>query len=380
MSKELVLVAEDDVVYAEVLRRRLETMGYRVAGIAINGAEAIDQSQQMHPDIVLMDRELAPNASGPDVGTRIDKELDIPVVYMTSHITDLSHAGFDSTKHPPCVIIPCSNSELKRSLEFTLQEHRQRQYVRQIEQSHRETNEELETILDAASHDLRGSLIHLSEINEHLKQYAVPREPSSGKPVQSNSESAPPQAVLEKDFPDFLDMIPLNLIKMHRIVDGLLKLSRAGRTSGASEVIEVRPLILSLLQTESSYPNTEFQIVVDELPPCRAEAPHVRKVFSQLILNAIQNLSEDRPGQIHITGHRKGKQSIYCVEDNGLGISEFKQPTIFTPFCPIHPDTPEREGLGLSLVRRIVHRYQGRVWLESTPARGSRFYVSFPAE
>jgi len=69
------------------------------------------------------------------------------------------------------------------------------------------------------------------------------------------------------------------------------------------------------------------------------------------------------------------------VVDNGLGIREEDQERIFEPFCQLdNPLVKERggTGLGLALVRQIVEKYGGRIWVESEPGRGSRFNFTLP--
>ncbi len=69
----------------------------------------------------------------------------------------------------------------------------------------------------------------------------------------------------------------------------------------------------------------------------------------------------------------------YCVEDNGIGIAPDQQEKVWEIFQRLNPSDNPGEGLGLTLVRRIVDRLGGSVWLESEPGSGSRFYVVLPA-
>jgi signal transduction histidine kinase len=71
---------------------------------------------------------------------------------------------------------------------------------------------------------------------------------------------------------------------------------------------------------------------------------------------------------------------IYCVEDNGIGIPVEYQDVIFEIFHQLDPEASAGEGLGLTIVRRILDRHGGRIWLESEPEKGSKFSVSLPAE
>jgi len=70
---------------------------------------------------------------------------------------------------------------------------------------------------------------------------------------------------------------------------------------------------------------------------------------------------------------------VYCVEDNGIGIEADNQEDVFDIFCRLNPSgAMAGEGLGLTIVRRIMDRHDGKAWVESEVGRGSKFFVSLP--
>jgi len=97
-----------------------------------------------------------------------------------------------------------------------------------------------------------------------------------------------------------------------------------------------------------------------------------------LIVNAIKFLDENREGHISISGKRENGYSIYCVEDNGIGIEEKYREKIFELFYRLEPNKSDGEGLGLSIVRQVLGRLDGKIWVESTIGKGSKFYVVLP--
>ncbi len=68
----------------------------------------------------------------------------------------------------------------------------------------------------------------------------------------------------------------------------------------------------------------------------------------------------------------------YYVKDNGLGIPEHVLPKIFQVFRRLHPEKADGEGMGLTLVQRIVERHNGIIWAESVEEEGSTFFVRLP--
>ena len=70
---------------------------------------------------------------------------------------------------------------------------------------------------------------------------------------------------------------------------------------------------------------------------------------------------------------------IFCVEDNGIGIAPEHHEKVFEIFQRFDPEASFGEGLGLTIVRRILDRHSGKIWLESESGKGSKFFVSLPA-
>jgi signal transduction histidine kinase len=94
----------------------------------------------------------------------------------------------------------------------------------------------------------------------------------------------------------------------------------------------------------------------------------------------LKYLDPGRPGVIRVSGYNdECNQSVYCVEDSGIGISPENHEKIFGMFHQIEPAKGKGQGLGLTLVSRILDRHNGKIWVESDPGKGSKFFVSLPA-
>ncbi len=117
----------------------------------------------------------------------------------------------------------------------------------------------------------------------------------------------------------------------------------------------------------------------DDLPSCRGDLAKTIQAFSNLVDNALKYLDPDRTGKIHVSGWTDGSMVTYCVEDNGIGIDPTHQEKIFEVFHRLNPDdSVGGEGLGLSIVMRILDRIHGSIRVESEPGKGSKFFVSLP--
>jgi signal transduction histidine kinase len=106
----------------------------------------------------------------------------------------------------------------------------------------------------------------------------------------------------------------------------------------------------------------------------------VQEVFANLIGNAITyNDKSDRWIEIGVLPDRPPR---YFVRDNGIGIAEADQATIFQIFHRLHgrAEFGGGSGVGLALARKIVERHGGRMWVQSVPGEGSTFYFSLAPE
>lgn len=115
-----------------------------------------------------------------------------------------------------------------------------------------------------------------------------------------------------------------------------------------------------------------------ELPACQSDAAQTDQIFTNLLDNALKYLAPDRKGVIRISGDIADGCSVYCVEDNGIGFDNSYTNKIFEIFHQLAPGANNGEGLGLTIVKRLLSRLEGEIRVESEPGAGSRFYVSLP--
>ncbi|HNT34789.1 MAG TPA: ATP-binding protein, partial [bacterium] len=119
-------------------------------------------------------------------------------------------------------------------------------------------------------------------------------------------------------------------------------------------------------------------VSLDVLPPCRADAAQLSQVFSNLVSNALKYLDPKRRGVIRISGSEAADGVVYRIQDNGVGIAPQDWDRIFDPLVRVEGRDADGEGLGLTVVKTVVERHGGKVWLESAPGKGSTFFISLP--
>lgn len=243
-----------------------------------------------------------------------------------------------------------------------------------------EKNEELESILYVSSHDLRTPLITIqgfcnelgnccNELFTGIDTIAIPEK--------SKKKLAP---LVSDEIPRCLSKIESAVRKITSLVDGLLRLSLLSTMDVTHERIDMDHLMRSIVTAKRSLIHDEtISILVDSLPPCMGCEAAVRHIFENLIDNACHYRHPTRPLTIRISAHSEDAHVEYCVEDNGIGIEPEYQYKIFDIFQQLNPrDSSAGDGLGLTIVKRLLDRLDGAIRVESHYEHYTRFYVSLP--
>jgi two-component system, chemotaxis family, sensor kinase Cph1 len=133
-----------------------------------------------------------------------------------------------------------------------------------------------------------------------------------------------------------------------------------------------------LKNLRSSSATTGSIITHDPLPTIFADGKQLLQVFQNLIQNAIK-FRKDDPPQVHMSAVKNENEWIFSVKDNGIGIESKHLERIFLIFQRLHTRTQyDGTGVGLAIVKKVVERHHGRIWVESEPGDGTTFYFSIP--
>ncbi len=169
------------------------------------------------------------------------------------------------------------------------------------------------------------------------------------------------------------------------LINEVLDLSKieSGKVEPELKDVVLTEVIASVTKTMTSILAPRKQSldveIEDGLPPVHAD----KAKLEQVLLNLVDNSSKFTPdgGKLKIEAVREGEWCRVSVIDNGTGIKKEEQERIFEPFRQLaNPLTREESGtgLGLMLVKQIVERYGGRIWVESEYGKGSRFIFTLP--
>jgi PAS domain S-box-containing protein len=240
---------------------------------------------------------------------------------------------------------------------------------KRLEQSLRRANEmlqrvnaDLEQFAYAAAHDLREPLRTISLYTQLLEKLQPEKlGPAAGTALTYIAQNANRMETLVGDLLAFAQTIEPHDLTRCPLIDPL------------AIVEEVLTGIAGTIEQSEAHVS-----VSRNLPAVAVQSGHLRQLFQNLIANAIKYRSPGRCADVSITGAAHDGEAVFCVSDNGIGISAEYHDNIFGIFKRLHGTQIEGNGIGLALCKKIVERYEGRIWVESEIDVGSRFYFALP--
>lgn len=245
-------------------------------------------------------------------------------------------------------------------------------------------NKENEMFVYSVSHDLRSPLVNLQGFGQELGlSCADLRALLLGDEVPQGIRDRG-VALLNGPMAKSLRYVHSGVLRLSTIIDGMLRLSRTGRVIYRWQKVDMNAVVARIVDALRGTAEQQGAVVnITPLEPAWGDPTALEQVFANLITNAINYLDPQRPGQIEIgcvtaDSQMPDTQRTYYVRDNGLGIAEAYHPKVFQAFQRLHPEMATGEGIGLTIVQRIVERHRGRIWFESNTGAGCTFYVSLP--
>ena len=231
-----------------------------------------------------------------------------------------------------------------------------------VEAALRRANSDLQQFAYSASHDLKEPLRMVAIYSQVLQRKY------RGK--------------LDAEADEYLSYTAQGAKRMDMLVRDLLEYTQAlGEIDQEFSPADThRVLEEAIANLGGAIQECNARIHVRTLPPLLAiKNVHLLQIFQNVIGNAIKYRGEETP-VIEVSGVQDGAFCRICVQDNGIGISPAYREQVFGLFKRLHAgDKYPGTGLGLAICQKIVHRYGGRIWIESEgPGHGSTFCFTVP--
>lgn len=244
-------------------------------------------------------------------------------------------------------------------------------------------SEENEMFVYSVSHDLRSPLVNLQGFSKELSlSIGELRDVFGAAEVPANTRTQG-EDILKHGMAEPVSFIQTAVTRLSAIIDALLRLSRAGKVEYRRKDIDTDETVRRVIDASRAVmAEKKARVsVVGELPHVWGDPTSVEQIFANLVGNALNYLDKQRPGVIEVGSVSDADDAALAtcyVKDNGLGIPEAYREKIFGVFQRVHGNIAVGEGIGLALVRRMVERHGGRIWVESAEGVGSTFFVALP--
>ena len=235
-----------------------------------------------------------------------------------------------------------------------------------------------------AAEAIQRTLVELRRSNEELLQFAYIASHDLQEPLRMIASFL---QLIERRYADRLDAEGREFIafavggaeRLQRMIDGLLAYSRMERAPAATALVEAGPALeraLSNLQLQIA--EAGAVVTSDLLPAVLVDAGLLVQLFQNLIGNAIK-FRGTAPSRVHVSS-AAGPEGwrTFTVSDNGIGFDSKYAERVFGVFRRLHGQKYPGSGIGLALCRRIVERSGGKIWVETAPGKGARFYFTLP--
>jgi PAS domain S-box-containing protein len=232
-------------------------------------------------------------------------------------------------------------------------EARQKQYAEDLKQK----NTELEQFAYVASHDLQEPLRTVSGFVELLKRHY--------------------KDAADESVNKYINYITDASDRMRRLVQDLLDYSRLGKLR-ILEQIDCNLVVQNVLSDLTMAIQESHAVVeVDPLPVIEGYLTEIKQLFQNLLSNSLKFRKPGEPPVIKVSVTAHEDHWLFSVTDNGIGIDEKYWTRIFIIFQRLHTKTEyEGTGIGLAHCKKIAELHNGKIWLDSTPGKGSTFYFT----
>ncbi|OHB53303.1 MAG: hypothetical protein A2Y07_00600 [Planctomycetes bacterium GWF2_50_10] len=285
--------------------------------------------------------------------------------------------------HEKCTHVRDSSGKIVRSLGIShdiTERKLAENAIKSNEKRLAEQTKELESIIALVSHDLRAPLVNVKGFNTFIKS-----DIERIQVLLADTKFAPEvekelTEIFQQSLPESVGFIASSADSMDTLVKSLVAVARAGLTVLDPKPLDMNDLVRQIVSSiQIKFKESGAALHIDTLPPCMADKQQVTQIFTNLIDNAVKYLSHDRPGKINISGRVEKDRVIYCVADNGIGIEPENQERIFEIFTRLAQKAHAGgEGMGLTMVKRMVDHNNGQVWIDSQKGIGSKFFVALP--
>ena len=326
-----------------------------IFGVSDNQRPYDEILTRLHPDDVPLVRAAVAAALGPADPKPYSIEFRInvpngPVRWIEAHGMPVFEGVGRARRAASLIGTVTDVTERKRA------EEAQRQTIAALERS----NRELEQFAYVCAHDLQEPLRQVRAFVNLFK------ERHGG--------------ALDEQASQYFAFIYDGAKRMTNLVSGLLEYAHTASREAHREPLSAgQALEIALADLHAAITETHARLTHDDLPTVTADRGQLIQLFLNLVDNALKFHRDGVPPEVHVGCRRDGRQWLFWVKDNGIGIAPAYHEKVFLIFQRLHGhEAYPGTGMGLALCKKIVEQHGGRIWIESALGEGATFYFTLP--
>lgn len=370
-SKPKILLVDDRIENLIALETVLQDMDVELIKVT-SGNEALKQTLNHQFALALIDIQM-PEMDGYELAGILreeEKTSSLPFIFISGVFTDNLNIfkGYDKGAFS-FITKPFQPEILRNKVKLFIDNYQHETLLKSLNKDLEEKNselhdlnKELEAFTYSVSHDLRAPLRVINGYSNIL--------------IEDYFENADPEAQ------KLLKNINANSLKMSRMIDAFLSLSKTARKELVKTRVDMDALVQSVLdELKGSMDVSNVKWKIHKLSGCYGDQQLLRQVLVNLISNAVKYSSKKQEPEVEIDSEETAKDIRYWVKDNGSGFDMKYASKLFGVFQRLHsPAEFEGTGVGLAIIQRVIARHGGSVWAEGEEGVGATFGFAIPKE
>lgn len=368
MEKELrILILEDIEDDAVLVDHALRREKFVFTRMRVDTREQFTEALESYqPDVILSDHSLPQFNSLEALKICQNKKVDVPFILVTGAVSE-EFAVNCLKRGADDYVLKTNLSRLPLAIRYALRQHRyetnrhaQEEVLRQQNDQLIKINKELDSFVYSVSHDLRSPLSSILGLVNVAKLEGFKN----------------PQMLHV-----YFDMIERSVLKLDETIKEILDYSRNARGELNIEPIDLEKMInnaFSQMQYLPGYHKTVKQINIQDHTALHSDAYRISVILINLISNALK-YGDDTKDQklIHISATITPAHCVLHVRDNGIGIHPDYIDNVFNMFYRA-TDRSQGAGLGLYIVKEMVEKLSGTIFITSEPGKGTTIMIKIP--